>query len=494
MQMRQSVSAPIGALIVVGIRWTDRLVGLVSTLILARLLAPEDFGIISMASLVIGLIDILLDMGVNITLVQNKYATQDDFDAAWTLRMIQSGLATAAIFLAAYPAASYFHDARVTAVVQALSLAVLLAGFENIGVVAFQKKMEFGMEFLFFFAKRISSFCITIAAAWYLHSYWSLVIGTVAARLIGVVLSFAMHPMRPRFSWVRMKAMLSFSSWNLLRGIGGHLSENLHRLLVGRRESPALMGSYTLASDIAAMPSIELLAPLNRVLFPMFVAVKDDADELKRIFLLAVAVQALVGVPAGAGLTLVAHELVSALMGERWMNAVPFIQIMGGINIVAALSASGAYVLLALGRARLIAIQSWSQVLMFGSMAVLLIPTGGATAIAELRLGVAATGLLTFIYLIRKERPSWHLMDMLAGVWRPCVASMVMAIALLSLPAPDLPVMLQLFLKTAVGALVYATVVLTLWLMGGQPDGAEAYFLNKVRELKKSSAILIWKR
>ena len=166
-QVSRSVSAVVGALIAVGIRWTDRLIGLVSTVILARLLVPDDFGIIAMASLVIGLIDVLLDMGVNITLVQNKHATQDDFDAAWTLRLMQSGLAAVAIFLAAYPAARYFHDPRVTGVVQALALSVLLVGFENIGIVSFQKKMEFGQEFRFFFGKRISGFLITMVAAWY---------------------------------------------------------------------------------------------------------------------------------------------------------------------------------------------------------------------------------------------------------------------------------------------------------------------------------------
>ena len=234
--MSNSVSASVGALIVVGIRWTDRLIGLISTIILARLLAPDDFGIIAMASLLIGLIEVLLDMGVNITLIQNKNATQLDFDAAWTLRLIQSGIATVVIFAAAYPAADYFHDARVTLVVQALALSILILGFENIGVVSFQKKMEFGREFRFFFGKRIIGFMVTVAVAWWLHSYWALVVGTVAGRLAGVVLSYAMHPMRPGLSLVRMPAMLSFSTWNLVRGISNYLGENLHRALVGRRE------------------------------------------------------------------------------------------------------------------------------------------------------------------------------------------------------------------------------------------------------------------
>ena len=143
---------------------------------------------------------------------------------------------------------------------------------------------------------------------------------------------------------------------------------------------------------------------MNRVMFPLFVAIKDDAEELKRMFLLAIGVQTMVGVPAAVGLALVAPELVLTLLGERWMATVPFIQIMGGINILWALSASGMYLLFALGRAKMTALQTWSQVVMFVALALLLIPEGGAMAIAKLRLGVAAAGLLTFVFLIRREK------------------------------------------------------------------------------------------
>jgi O-antigen/teichoic acid export membrane protein len=483
----KSVSASAGALIVVGLRWTDRLIGLVSTVILARLLAPDDIGIIAMASLVISLIDVLLDMGVNVALIQNKHASRDDYDAAWTLRLIQSLAATVIIFIAAYPAAEYFHDARVTPVVQVLALSILLLGLENIGIVSFQKKMEFGQEFRFFFGKRAGGFLVTILAAWYLHSYWALVIGTLASRVIGVALSYIMHPMRPRLSLVRMRSMLSFSSWNLVRGIGGYLSENLHRWLVGRRENTSIMGSYTYASDIAAMPSTELLAPMNRVLFPMFVAVKDDAQKLKQMVLLAIGVQTLVGIPAGVGLALVAPELVLTMLGAQWMSAVPFVQILGCINVISAISASGGYVLLALGRAKITAFHSWGQVIVFVLLSMLLIPAGGAMAIAEIRLIVAALGLLIFIYLIKREHPSWRFLEFLACIWRPMLASAAMALVLLAVPAtPSLPVMAQLLLKSALGALIYSLALTALWLFSGRKDGAEAYLLGKARSVISS--------
>jgi O-antigen/teichoic acid export membrane protein len=358
---------------------------------------------------------------------------------------------------------------------------VLLLGLENIGIVSFQKKMEFGQEFRFFFAKRIIGFIFTIASALYLHSYWALVIGTMAGRTCGVLLSYVIHPMRPRLSWVRMGAMLSFSTWNLARGISGYLAENLHRLLVGRREDTNVMGAYTMASDIAAMPSSELLAPLNRVLFPMFVTAKENPQELKRMYLLALGLQAMVGVPAGVGLAMVAPELVMAMLGEKWMMAVPFVQIMGGVNIISALANSGGYVLLACGRAKVIAIQSWSQVLLFFAMSLVLIPQGGAIELAETRMGVAGFGLITMIYLILRDQPNWRVTEMVSCVWRTCMASLAMVAAIHFLPLTgNLPAIYQLLIKIAAGAIVYSLSVWVLWRLSGRPDGGEAYLLQKV--------------
>jgi len=164
-------------------RWTDKFIGFVSTLILARLLAPEDIGIIAMASLVIGFIDVFLDLGVNIALIQNRNAAPAHFNSAWTLRLAQSATAAVLIVLASSAAATYFKDARVESVLHVMALGLIVASFENIGIVTFQKEMKFGLEFRFLFSKRIVGFLVTITAAWFLRDYWALVIGALAGRI-----------------------------------------------------------------------------------------------------------------------------------------------------------------------------------------------------------------------------------------------------------------------------------------------------------------------
>lgn len=479
-KQNRTLSVSTGAMIMVGMRWVDRLIGLASTLVLARLLVPDDFGIVAMASVVIGLIDVLMDVGVATTLVQNTRAEKKDYDVAWTLRLFQSTGAALLVCALAIPAASYFQNDRVAPVMLALALATFLPGLENIGIVSFQKRMEFGQDFRFFFIKRMGGFLITMISAWILRDYWALVIGTIASRLIGVTASYVMHPMRPAFRIDGMRAILSFSTWNLLRGVAGALNDSLHRIIVGRRASAVTMGEYTLASEIAALPSTELLAPLGRVLFPAFVSLKDNPEELRRAFLMSLAIQAMVGIPAGAGMALVAPELVLSLLGEKWTGAIPFIQIMGAINIIAALNSSSCYVLLAYGRARVIAVNGWIQVAAFVVCAVLIFPDQGAMGIAFLRLAIVVAGLLSFVAIVYKELPALSTASLAGAVWRPCVASAVMSVAVHTFPLPSaLPVTMLLVAKVAIGALTFIGCVLALWVISGRPAGAESYLMDK---------------
>jgi len=298
-QVIKRVSVARGVVLVVGMRWTDRLIGFVSTLILARILLPEDFGIVAMASVIVGLIDMLMDLGVGSALVQNKHAAREEFDTAWTVRLLQSVFVALLLWLAAPISAEYFRDERVLDVVRVMALTTLISSFENIGIVAFQKNMEFGRDFWFFFIRRITGFLVTIALAFWLHSYWAMVFGALAGRIAGVVVSYWMHDYRPRLSFSRLGKIWSFSQWILVRNFAFYGVMQIDKLLVGRRTDAATVGSYSLANDIAAMPTTELLAPISRVLFPVFVDVAHDAEKLRAAFCKAIGVQSLVALPAG---------------------------------------------------------------------------------------------------------------------------------------------------------------------------------------------------
>jgi O-antigen/teichoic acid export membrane protein len=464
-------------------RWTDRLIGIASTLILARILVPADFGIVAMASLVVALIDTLLDLGVNTALVQNREANRDDFDTAWTLRLLQSTLAAVLIALFGAPlAAEYFNDPRVVDVLRIMAITVLFSGFENIGIVAFQKNMEFGRDFRFFFLRRVAGFLVTIALALWLRSYWAMVFGALAGRLVGVGLSYALHEFRPRFSLAKFSRLWSFSQWILVRNLGNYGAQQTDKLVVGRRSDAGTLGAYSLADEISAMPTGEVLMPLGRVLFPAFVRVADKPEELRRAFCLALGVQALIALPAGIGLALVAPIAVPLLLGPQWLAAIPLVQVLALMNVALALSHSSGYLLLALGRVRLQAVLAWVQFALLISLTVLVFPTSGAAGIAGIRLAVSAVATILLFVLVLQAVPILKLQDLFAHTWRPIIASCVMAglLMLITLPA-NWPTAVQLMSEIALGGAAYVLTTLLLWRVSGYSEGAERYLLDTLR-------------
>jgi len=473
-----------GAFITISMRWIDRVIGLASTLILARLLHPEDFGIIAMASLVIGLVDVLFDLGVNVALIQNPNATQEHYNTAWTLRILQTLCTASVIVLGAPFAGDYFGDQRVVPVIQFMAIGLVVNGLENIGVVSFQKNMQFGRDFRFLFLKRITGFVVTVAAALAIQSYWALVVGALAGRVMGVILSYLMHPMRPRLSLAKFREIFAVSQWMLVRSVGAYLDNNLHRMFVGRISGTATMGAYTLADEISAMPSSELLAPINRVLFPAFAQARENAPELKRLLLLAQGVQTLIGVPAAIGLALVAHEAIAILLGEKWLMTVPFVQLLALTHAAQAITTSTGYALITIGHARRSAALVWAKVAIFCTGIFLLMPELDAIQIAQVRLATGVITVILALWLIINAMNNLHVRDILATIARPFAGALVMSVTLLLLfEGSTWPLIWTLTIKIIVGVIIYSTTVLLLWLIQGKPVGAESYALQKINLL-----------
>lgn len=471
-----------GAILTVSMRWSDRLIGLISMVVLARLLVPADFGIVAMASLVVGLFDVLLDLGVNLALIQNTKAEREDYDTAWTLRLVQAIIAGILIFMAAPLAAGYFHNAEVTDVLRVMAVSVVIGGLENIGIVTFQKNMEFGRDFKFFFYKRVTGFLVTLTAAFLLHSYWAMVLGALSGRIAGVLLSYGMHSHRPRFSFSRLRYLWSFSQWVLVRNIGAYFDSRTDKLLVGNRADAGITGAYTVADEIAAMPTSELLAPLGRVLFPAFVKKRDDPEAFARTVSLAIGVQGLVAIPACVGLFLVANDAVLVLLGAKWLQAVPFIQIMAFTNLLLALTHSGGYALLAMGKIRMLAFIVWFQTTLFIIGAFLLVPDSGATELATIRLAVVAVGSLASIGIVLHQIEALKAAAFLSPMIRPALAAVVMAMTLLGLHAvfSELVPFARLICEIVVGGVSYTVSIAAMWVLAGRTEGAEAYLLKNI--------------
>ncbi len=258
-----------GSALMILMRWTMRLAGLVSTMVLARLLTPSDFGIVTVATIFVGLLDLFTSTNFDLALLRTKDTERSHYDTAWTLQLILGTSVGALIFVLAPLTVWYFEDSRVVWVTRLLAANVVLNGVGNIKLVDFRRNLDFRKEFLFNVSWKILSMVVTISMAVHLRSYWALVAGSLAGNLGGVVLGYVVRPYRPRFDLRHAREMISFSQWMLMFNVGTYLRNRIDTLLVARLSSPGAVGVYNVAAELSAMPTTEVVIPSGRALFPV---------------------------------------------------------------------------------------------------------------------------------------------------------------------------------------------------------------------------------
>src|SRR5262245_62019111 len=154
-----------GAAWMVLMRIGERGLGLLSTLLLARLLVPADFGLVAMATSILGVLEVMGSFGFDLALIQNQRAERRHFDTAWTLTVVYGLVSGVLVVILAVPASHFFGDPRLQAILYLFAVAALVQGFENIGIVAFQKELDFRRDFNFRMLKKIVGFLVTITLA-----------------------------------------------------------------------------------------------------------------------------------------------------------------------------------------------------------------------------------------------------------------------------------------------------------------------------------------
>ena len=201
-------------------RWLMRLLGLISTVVVARLLAPSDYGVVAIAMIAVGLLETIAYLGVDLSLIKDQNAGQDEFDSAWTIQLIQGIAISTLLYFSAPWVALYFNEPRAQNVIVWLALRPIIDSLQNIGLVALRRDLDFAREFRFNLLTKILGVCVQITAALYFRNYWSLVLGMIAASVITSLLSYLMHPYRPRLTLVKAANIWSFSQWLLVSRVG----------------------------------------------------------------------------------------------------------------------------------------------------------------------------------------------------------------------------------------------------------------------------------
>lgn len=474
----------------VGFRLIERILGFLSTLVLARLLLPADFGLVAMAMAIFATLEIMGSFSFDLALIQNQHAEDRHFNTAWTFTVF-FGMASAVVLCAlAAPAAAFYDEPRVQYILYALALSAFIQGFENIGLVTFQKDLKLAKEVKFRLAKKVVGIAVAIPLAFLLRNYWALVIGMIASRVAGVGFSYLVHPYRPRLSLAASNELFHFSKWMLFNNILIFLVVKGVDFVIGKLAGPTALGLYSVAYEVSNLPTTELVFPIGRAVFPGYAQMSDDVPRLRQGYVSVLAIIAIFAVPAGTGIVVLAEPIVRVLLGERWLGTVVLIQWLGIFGIMRACTSNVGSVYLAVGRPWIIAGLALVTIAVMAPLLFWLVPIYGALGAAWALLTASAVGVPLNLWLLRK------LLDLRLGaviqvIWRPIVASSIMAVAVSAarnLPLPGNHV-IELFLYVLLGVVVYAGATLALWWISRSAPGAESILLEAVAGKLKSVRI-----
>ncbi len=481
---------------IVAWRFATRNLGLLSTLILVRLLDPADFGLVALGTAFTATVDALSAFGVQDALMRLASPSRDSYDTAFSLGLLRGLLTAAMITAGAWPAAMFFNEPRLATVLLALAAGTLISSFENIGTVDFRRHMNFQKEFHLQVLSRVIGVVVTVAVAIIWHNYWALIGGILVTRVARLAQSYIMSLYRPCFTLRAWRGLIGFSLWNWAVTVLAQVRDRAESFVIGRALTTTDVAVFSVGQEIGSLPVTEVIEPLHRALFSAFVLLNNASEKPRKLYLDTMEAGFLIILPAGVGISLVADPLVRVMLGERWLDAIPIVQIMAAVSTISVFRLVSDAFYSAVGNLRMTFVMMAISAMVRIPLLLILVSWYGLTG-AAIALGVAS--LIDQLLYLGATLPRLGIAagELASRLWRAAGACAVMAVCLSTMGlawAPTTSVgiwrqTLDLLSRSAMGALLYAIALTLLWLAAGRPDGAENYLLRIAGRLRRKLGI-----
>ena len=322
-------------------------------LVLARLLAPHDWGLAAMVLVVSAFVVVFTDSALVSALIQRRDLREEDCSTVFWLSAIVGIALMLGGFAVAGPLADFYGEEAIRPLFLALSVGFLVSAIRTTQTALLLREMQFRrLEVRQMTATGFGA-VVGISVALADHGAWAIIAQYLAETSLMTALLWFATPWRP-------SAVFSVESLRRLGGFAGNLfaenllyqaGRNLSNLLIGRFLGPAAVAAYMLGANVILVPFSRIAAPLQQVFFPAFSQLSDDRERMADIWIRATRLVGFLAIPALVGLAVTANEFVEVVLGPKWSAATPVIQILVVVGLIQSLQTLSAEVLLALGRA-----------------------------------------------------------------------------------------------------------------------------------------------
>ncbi len=327
----------------------------VVSVVLARILAPEDFGVIAMLAMFVGVAGIFIDGGFSSALIQRQNTTLADESTVFFFNL-GMGAVTALLLCGAAPwIAAFFKTPVLQYLTYAMAFNLFVGAFGSIHSTLLTKEMNFKTLAKVGAVSSLAAGVVAVYMASQGYGVWSLAGNIVVSGILTVLLLWLWHPWRPAWtiSGESLTSFFRFGGYQMAAALTDVFSTNLYLVLIGKLYSAKDLGFYSRAQNTQQLPITLMVGIVNRVAFSTFATVKDDKERLVRGLRQALALSMLINTPVMLGVIILAEPLVTTLFGAQWLPSVPMLQVLGLGGLLWPLHVLNLNILVAQGRSDL---------------------------------------------------------------------------------------------------------------------------------------------
>lgn len=323
-----------------------QVLAIVRSVIIARLLTPEDFGLFGMMMTVVAAASALTSFGFDMSVIVKKQEDNSELtralNTAWTAELVRRLFISIVLLLAVYPVARFYHEPLLLQIMPVIAITPFIQGFQNIGLVLWRKGLNFAPLVAYEQTSSIIATVIAVVFALVLRNYWALVLIQLTGAVISVALSYLFHSYRPRLQLDRrlLSESLSFGKHMFFISVMTYVTTTADNVMVGRLIGPAELGAYLLAYNVAVGVPIAILTSVaTSVMIPAYAELRGGSSQrigsvVNQVLAVGAALLTLMLLPLG----LFAAEFIGVVYGAQWSAAVPLLQVLALLGFVRGLT------------------------------------------------------------------------------------------------------------------------------------------------------------
>jgi O-antigen/teichoic acid export membrane protein len=331
------------------------LLSLVRSVVLARLLTPDAFGLMGLAGIAIRAIETFTRPGISQALIQRQDEFKNARNTAFTLLLIRGFLL--ALFVAALAPfiSNYYENDTLEPMLQVLGIVFIIDGLTNINTINQMKELNFRRISYIDQLTALFSTLIVIVTAYIMRSVWALVIGQLASASLKVLLSYYLIEGKPKisFNWKIAKELLSYGKFITASSIALFIATEIDTAVLGKIMGTEKLGYYVLAFTFADLATSSISKLISSVMLPAYSKLQSDKEALKSAYLTTLKFVCLITFPVMVGVVLTADLIINIVFGEKWAQSITPLQILIVFGFVRSLSSINGYLFEGIGKPKI---------------------------------------------------------------------------------------------------------------------------------------------